>query len=215
MSASKLVFKALNPRCIWPRRATDGAAGYDLFLMENRTYAPGVNRHTLGLSVRPPKGFYGKIVERSSAGTIGLGILGGVIDDDFDINTEIVLIVHNRLKFEIKAERGKSIAQLIINRKYTPTILCIGYKGNTSIEGSEHVGVGSTGNAIKVPELENVEFTQPRDFLDVETIDDEKIEKIEKIEKVAKTDKKKKSGKSRTYSRTGRPRKSPKKFSPY
>ena len=163
MASNKFVAKALRPNAIFPKRATRGSAGYDLFLPNACVITKGVNRLELGMSLRPPIGFFARMIERSSAATIGLQIGGGIIDDDFDINTEIILIVYNHLDFEIKAERGKSIAQLIFYKKYSFETLEIGYKETEhALERSEHTGVGSTGNAITVPELESIPYTQPK-----------------------------------------------------
>ena len=166
MSSHKFIVKALCEDAIWPQRATEGSAGYDVFNHKPQVYEPGINKHSIGLSMRPPKNHVIKLVERSSAAAIGLTIAGGVIDEDFDLDQDIILIVYNRFDLSISAERGKSICQAIISHKPTPETLFIGFKdtrkNNLVVEKTEHRGIGSTGNAIEVPELQHLEFTTPR-----------------------------------------------------
>lgn len=72
-------FKKLHPAAIIPTVATDGSAGFDLYL----AYAGPWVLHT-DIAVAIPKGYVGKIEARSSmAIRHGMTILGGVIDSDY------------------------------------------------------------------------------------------------------------------------------------
>ena len=165
MASQKLIFKKLTEDAIFPKKATPDAAGFDIFNHRPCDYPPGFSSHGTGISIRPPRGYVFKIEERSSAAAIGLTIGGGLVDEDFDLNSEIILIVYNKFTLTIHGEIGKSICQGVIYKKYEPAILEIGFKDTRQVNvemDSDHTGIGSTGNAIQVPEQQGHQFTRVR-----------------------------------------------------
>ena len=68
-----------------PKRATHGAAGYDLYTPVGFTIRPGESVVIdLKIKLRIPGGYYGKIESRSGLGfRHGIVAFGGVIDSDY------------------------------------------------------------------------------------------------------------------------------------
>lgn len=97
-----------------PRKASDGAAGYDLFAPYRETIAPRTHKCvSLGLKLELPVGTYGRIAPRSGfAANFGVDIGGGVIDADF--RGEVRVLVFNHGENPICFDQGTSIAQLIV-----------------------------------------------------------------------------------------------------
>lgn len=110
LNVSKLV-----PHAILPARATDGAAGYDLYSADSYVILPG-HRVVVstGIAMQLPPGTYGRIAPRSGlAVKHGLNILAGVVDPDY--TGEVKVVLHNtdeRQPFIIRP--GYRIAQLIL-----------------------------------------------------------------------------------------------------
>lgn len=110
LNVSKLV-----PHAILPARATDGAAGYDLYSADSYVILPG-HRVVVstGIALQLPLGTYGRIAPRSGlAVKHGLNILAGVVDPDY--TGEVKVVLHNtdeRQPFIIRP--GYRIAQLIL-----------------------------------------------------------------------------------------------------
>ena len=110
LNVSKLV-----PHAILPARATDGAAGYDLYSADNYVILSG-HRVVVstGIALQLPPGTYGRIAPRSGlAVKHGLGVLAGVVDPDYRGEIKVVLLNTDvRNPFVIKP--GYRIAQLIL-----------------------------------------------------------------------------------------------------
>ena len=105
----------LIPTANLPVRSTPGAAGYDLFSIDNYVVLPG--RRVVvstGISVHLPPGTYGRIAPRSGlAVKHGLDTLAGVIDPDYTGEVKVVLQnLDTQQPFVIRP--GYRIAQLIL-----------------------------------------------------------------------------------------------------
>jgi dUTP pyrophosphatase len=127
-----------------PRRATDGAAGYDVCSREHRVLEPGAYA-TVGTGFRLgiPEGFEAQVRPRSGlAAKHGVTVLNapGTIDSDYRGEVGIILINHGRQAFTI--EPGMRIAQLI----FAPvtTVVFQSQKLETTRRGEG--GFGSTGH---------------------------------------------------------------------
>lgn len=143
MAEEKVYFK-IEEGAIAPMRATSGAAGFDLYALEETTihYDDGNVCVPTGVSVLLPHGTYGRIAMRSGlAYRHNLSISAGVIDIDY--RGQIGVIVYNTqpgARYTIaKHER---FAQLVIER--------CSYAEGMVVEilpasDSEHTGFGSTG----------------------------------------------------------------------
>lgn len=111
-----IAVQRLAPDARLPQRASDAAAGADLFAAECITLAPGA-RHAVatGLAVQIPPGWYGRIAPRSGlAARHGIDTLAGVIDADYRGEVKVLLI--NLGSEPVTLQIGDRIAQLIIER---------------------------------------------------------------------------------------------------
>lgn len=108
-----LKIKKLTASAKTPTRATENAAGWDLYPLEEIvcTGGPAVKIRT-GLAIEIPLGYAGILKDRSGNASKGLHVLGGVIDSDY--RGEIVVlatILHPRNWWP---DSRKAIAQLLI-----------------------------------------------------------------------------------------------------
>lgn len=135
--------KLLNDQAKIPHRATENAAGYDVYSsIDILIYPQERQLIKTGISIAIPSGFYGRLAPRSGlALKNGIDTLAGVIDSDY--RGELGVILYNTDKenpFHIKI--GDRICQLIIEKYYTFQI-----QETESLEDSERGtgGFGSTG----------------------------------------------------------------------
>ena len=125
-----------------PKRATEGAAGYDLASAEE-TVVPAKGKIVVktGISIATPEGCYGRIAPRSGLAVkkcIDVG--AGVIDSDYRGEVGVVLFNHSDEDFEVK--QGDRIAQLMLEKIATPQVKEAADLPST-VRGSQ--GFGSTG----------------------------------------------------------------------
>ena len=115
-----LEVKRLTNNTTIPKRSTEGAAGYDLSLIENITIAAhGRGVVETGISVKVPKGTYARIAPRSRLVVKkSLDIGAGVVDEDYWGEIGVVLINNGNQDFTVK--QGDRIAQLILKKVSTP-----------------------------------------------------------------------------------------------
>ena len=81
-----MLIKLSNPTVIAPTRATDKAAGFDIYMPADGIAHPGYTVTVpLGFSTAIPEGFAAILLPRSSVGSQGLEIMNtvGLIDQDF------------------------------------------------------------------------------------------------------------------------------------
>lgn len=103
----------LTPRALIPRKGYATDAGFDLAIPENYALPPGTTcRIDLEIVLQIPHGWYGQIFGRSSVFQRGLSIHPGVIDADY--RGSVQLLVENRRRQTLHAQRGERLAQLLI-----------------------------------------------------------------------------------------------------
>ena len=78
-------FKKLHPAAVMPKRATDGAAGFDLTAVSQTWKDGGKVHYDTGIAVEIPAGYVGLVFQRSSVHKTGLMLCNavGVIDADY------------------------------------------------------------------------------------------------------------------------------------
>lgn len=140
--ASQLLVKKLRPDAELPTRGSEGAAGYDLYAIESGTIL--ANKRAMvgtGLAMTIPDGCYGRIAPRSGlAVKHSIGILAGVADRDYTAEYKVVMFNHGESEYVYK--KGDRIAQLVIERISTPTVVeVVDLYESARGEG----GFGSTG----------------------------------------------------------------------
>jgi len=86
----KIKFKKLHPAAVMPKRATDGAAGFDLTAVSVVKHLSmecnnGLIVYDTGIAIEIPAGHVGLLFQRSSVHKTGLSLCNavGVIDSDF------------------------------------------------------------------------------------------------------------------------------------
>jgi dUTP pyrophosphatase len=108
-------FKRLTDTAQLPKRATDGAAGFDLhYDGDSLELYPG-ERQILatGIAVEFAYGIAGIIKPRSGlAAKYGIDVLAGVIDTDYRGEVKVILINHGDRPVQIRTD--DRIAQLVV-----------------------------------------------------------------------------------------------------
>ena len=98
-----------------PKRATPRSIGYDIYSIETCRIPPGkCGKISTGLSIKFPKGTYGRIADRSGiVWNLGLHVIGGTIDPD---EKEIEVILFNLSPCTVCITKGMRIAQIILEK---------------------------------------------------------------------------------------------------
>lgn len=80
----KIRFKKCHPAAVMPKRATTGAAGFDLTAV-SENWKDGCVIYDTGIAVEIPAGYVGLLLQRSSVYKTGLSLCNavGVCDADF------------------------------------------------------------------------------------------------------------------------------------
>lgn len=127
-----------------PTRGSPGAAGYDLFSIEDIIIAPGKRAVVkTGIILEIPEGVYGRVAPRSGlAFKYGLQVLAGVIDSDY--RGEINVILHNSNDIGYGIRTGDRIAQIVFEKIWTPDINVVTSDDLSSTQ-RDGGGFGSTG----------------------------------------------------------------------
>jgi len=139
---SNLLIKRLSEKAKIPTRGSPLAAGYDLYSAEKKVIpAHGKALVDTQLSIAVPAGTYGRVAPRSGlASKFMIDTGAGVIDADY--RGVVFVLLFNLSDKDFQVEEGDRIAQLIIERIYTPDILEVDDLDQT-IRGAS--GFGSTG----------------------------------------------------------------------
>jgi dUTP pyrophosphatase len=142
-----LVVRLLSANATAPRRATAQAAAFDLYSAEE-VLVPKRGRAVVktDIAVALPPGVYGRVAPRSGL-TVkhGLDVGAGVIDADYRGNIGVVLFNHSDEDFQVK--RGDRVAQLILERIYTPDVVVVDHDLPETMRGVG--GFGSTDATIQ------------------------------------------------------------------
>ncbi|KIJ70476.1 hypothetical protein HYDPIDRAFT_23578 [Hydnomerulius pinastri MD-312] len=138
----QLLIKRLSDKARVPTRGSALAAGYDLYSAEKKTIpAHGKALVDTQLSIAVPVGTYGRVAPRSGlASKFMIDTGAGVIDADY--RGVVFVLLFNLSDKDFEVEEGDRIAQLIIERIYTPEVLEVDDLGETH-RGAN--GFGSTG----------------------------------------------------------------------
>jgi dUTP pyrophosphatase len=134
--------KKLSNNAQLPVRASEKAAGYDLF-SAYQVVIPKRGKALVGtdIAVAIPSGHYGRIAPRSSlASKYGLDVGAGVIDEDYRGHVMVLLFNHSDTDFVV--QKGDRIAQLLLERISTPPVEEV-TELDTTQRGTG--GFGSTG----------------------------------------------------------------------
>lgn len=150
-----LPFRKSDPRATTPTRGSVGAAGFDLYPLQDVVLPPhttnekvatgiSVDLEALRESSRLPSslGVYGRVAPRSGhAARDGLDVLAGVIDEDYRGN--IFVIMTNPKDYAVHIPRNKAIAQLV-PEIYLRTCAMVEATSDLSTTARGSGGFGST-----------------------------------------------------------------------
>lgn len=134
----------LHPDLLEPKRGTDGAAGYDLFMPEagsNFGHQSGLTG--LGFAAKVPEGYVALILPRSSAGVklgVRLGNTVGVIDSDYE--GEWMVNIRTAPGDVVQWEQGDRLFQFVVLPIATPELRFVEFFSEMSARGDG--GFGST-----------------------------------------------------------------------
>lgn len=136
-----LYLQRLTETALRPTRATDGAAGLDLYADETATILEYSRCWiSTGISVGIAPGYVGLIWPRSGLAGHGLDTSAGVVDCDYRGEVKVLLCNGTPHRKTVKA--GDRIAQLLVVPVGRPTVLEVDALP-TSERGA--AGFGSTG----------------------------------------------------------------------
>lgn len=127
---------------IYPSRGSEGAAGWDLYAIEDAYIGPGERQLIdTGIASEFSDSIVGKIKPRSGiAYKYGIDVLAGVIDSDFRDSIKVLLINHGNEPFVVS--HGDRIAQIIFTLAFHNVVMHEGPVSET-VRGTN--GFGSTG----------------------------------------------------------------------
>ncbi len=121
MMFDTLIYEKLNSRAIRPSRYSEDSVGFDLSSPLDLVVKAGFTELVpIGLRITLPRGTYGRIASRSCLALMGIVVVGGVIDPDYEGEVSVILTNHGTGDFEIS--RGDRIAQLICERCVIPEL---------------------------------------------------------------------------------------------
>ena len=138
--------KFLMDEARFPTRASEQAAGWDLYAAKDCIIEPGetVLVHT-GIALEIPDGYCGKLYSRSGLSAkkgLRLANCVGVIDSDY--RGEIMVAMYNDSSFVREIEVGDRIAQIVIESYVKIDGFTVVEELSNTVRGSG--GFGSTGN---------------------------------------------------------------------
>ena len=116
--------KKLTPTAITPKRQTDGAAGYDLYIdsaepIEIPPHSTVMVQSNIAFQI--PDGFFGAVYARSGLSTkegIRPATCVSVIDSDYRGEIKVVLLNHSNQPQTLQP--GERVAQFVITPVLTP-----------------------------------------------------------------------------------------------
>ena len=127
------------------RKATSGAAGFDLFAAETTTiYSKQRAVIPTGVYLEIGSGFCGVIRDRSGlAANSGLTTFAGLIDSDY--RNEVKVVTYNSGVNPVVLQAGDRVAQIV----FLPCAANVTVVGDAVVElgGEREGGFGSTGKA--------------------------------------------------------------------
>ena len=105
--------KLLDENAQAPVRGSEGAAAYDLYVIETTDVRrDGITQLHTGIAVEIPEGHVGLIRDRSSYAMKGLGVQAGVVDQDY--RGEVIVVMRNHTGRSIEVMGADRVAQLLV-----------------------------------------------------------------------------------------------------
>ena len=113
MQKITIKIKKLNSEAKIPIHATDNAAGFDIYALNDAILNPEqTTKVSTGIAFEVPISHYVRIEDRSGLAIKGIHKVAGIIDADY--RGEVCIVLHNSNKEPYKIEKHDRIAQGII-----------------------------------------------------------------------------------------------------
>jgi dUTP pyrophosphatase len=115
-ATKSLRVQRLDHRAKLPTRGTDGAAGLDLYALEDVVLTPGhVHKVRTGVAIEVPSGFEAQVRGRSGLTSRGVFVELGTIDSDYRGEVGVMMHAYHSEGLRVQFIRsGDRIAQLIV-----------------------------------------------------------------------------------------------------
>ena len=109
----KVKFKKLHPDAKMPIYASEDAAAFDLYSVEEKVIGPGVTEKIgTGIALEFENGYGLQFWDRSGLGAKGIHHFAGLGDSDY--RGEYRVVLHNSTNAPYKIEKGDRIIQAVI-----------------------------------------------------------------------------------------------------
>ena len=145
MNNDTILFRRLSKEGNLCIPAYPGDAGMDVTVSEDCLLVAGqVTKVELGIAIAVPSHLAFTFLTRSSAVAMGLFVLPTLIDSGY--RGPLFLFVLNTQHFNIKIERGKRIAQVLLLHNHAPVDIQLVDELPASDRG--HNGFGSSGGGM-------------------------------------------------------------------
>ncbi len=134
----------INPEITIPKRGTEYAAGFDVFMPTPGRLEPnGTSKVKLGFATEVPIGYAAQMMPRSSFGSKGLVLTNTIGLIDADYRGEWMAVLHNRSDNILEWTKDDRMVQFILVKVITPELEVVDtLSGTVRDTGS----FGSTGN---------------------------------------------------------------------
>ena len=162
-----LKYKLLTSKAYPPTRETAGSIGYDLRSPRFARIPPrgGTYYLPLGIAFQIPEGHYGRLAPKSGLAIYrSIGVLAGVIDQDYTGEVFVLLINHDdKLSYQIRPE--DKVVQLILEKATIARLQEVDTLDDTerSPGGARSLKEQSTAENKKVQESLNVYLEEDRE----------------------------------------------------
>ncbi|AFU87277.1 putative dUTP pyrophosphatase [Caulobacter virus Magneto] len=149
-----LKVKRLTQTAKLPTRGSPKAAGLDVYYDGETTVRLNPGDRALlstGLSITAPEGTYARVAPRSGLGVKGIGVLAGVVDEDYTGEVKVILTHHGKqadvfgapfFGETVEIKPGDRIAQIILEQCLIVPVVEVDSLDDTERGAG---GFGSTG----------------------------------------------------------------------
>jgi len=160
----QLKVQKLHPNAKLPFHATPGAAGYDVYAIEDMKVPPQrAKKVGTGIALTCPPGTYGKISPTSGLMTKGLVVMDGTIDADY--TGEIIVCLENRTDKEYTVNKHQKIAQIIFVECRIGLHVTEVQELKSTTRGAD--GFGSTDHLNTQSTVEEIWTLEPSDLIKI------------------------------------------------
>lgn len=112
----KIEIQKLDKTAVTPTKAYSYDAGWDIYAVEDMLIGDGETvKIKTGIAMAIPQGWFGLICDRSSMGSKGIKVMGGVIDSSY--RGEVLVCLCNTRCLDVRTPGGEGL--FITSHQYT------------------------------------------------------------------------------------------------